>query len=190
MAIIPNVNADLSSDLPGIGNYTDLYNEKFGSSESSASDISSEVPDYDNLYMINRDWAEEQAQKQMDFQTSANKIAMDFAAEQADKERAFQTEMANSAWQRAVEDMKKAGLNPILAYSQGGAAVPSVNSASGVTSVGSKASMSDTGYNAAELDYAYTKMVVNAATDILGDILNFASKGKSTTVNHYLAGNK
>ena len=107
--------------------------------------------DYVNYYFDNREWAEEQAQKQMDFQSSANKIAMDFASAEADRERAFETEMANSAYQRAVADLKAAGLNPILAYSQGGASVPSVSSPSGFSSSGSVARMGDFGYTSEQL---------------------------------------
>lgn len=53
-----------------------------------------------------------------------NSVAMNYNSAEALANREWQEHMSSTAYQRAVEDMKKAGINPILAFSNGGASTP------------------------------------------------------------------
>ena len=60
-------------------------------------------------------------QKNWDIASAANQAS----AEQAQRQMDFQERMRSTQYQTAIEDMQKAGLNPMLAYQQGGAGTPS-----------------------------------------------------------------
>lgn len=58
-------------------------------------------------------------------------VAQDFSASEAQKQRDWNTEMSNTAYQRQVEDMKAAGLNPAMMYAGSGSTPGSVQGSSG-----------------------------------------------------------
>ncbi len=60
----------------------------------------------------------------------------EYQSDEAATNRQFQADMANTSYQRRVDDLKAAGLSPMLAYSQGGAAVPSGAQGSSAANVG------------------------------------------------------
>lgn len=75
-------------------------------------------------------------------QEKANK--QNIALDKANKE--WMERMSSTAYQRGMEDMKKAGLNPMLAFQQGGASAPS--SASPTVGAASKTALLDAGMKA------------------------------------------
>lgn len=63
-----------------------------------------------------------------------------FQSDQAARQMDFQQRNSDSIWQRGVKDIQAAGLNPMLAYSQGGNPAASGAAATGSAAAGSAAS--------------------------------------------------
>ena len=113
-----------------------------------ASDFDKMFSSMQTLANNNNSWSAQQAAQQMDFQSreademrtfnmseaqkerdwSAAQAALtrEYNSKEAATNRDWQEMMSNSAHQREVEDLKKAGLNPVLSAGGQGASVTSV----------------------------------------------------------------
>lgn len=100
---------------------------------------------------------------------------MAFNAQQAELNRQWQERMSNTAYQRAVADMKAAGINPILASQLGGANTGSGSTAS--TSAPNSASAQSFMGNIPE--WAFGIMAISGLIDSFSNIFNQQSGSDS-----------
>jgi len=86
------------------------------------------------------------ASRQMAFQKKANA-----------KQMRFQNHMASTSYKRAMADMENSGLNPILAYKQGGAATPggATSGGAGIAAQNPDAAYGDLGSKVAQAAQVY-----------------------------------
>lgn len=167
-------NASSGVTLTGNDLFDAISNTGVPVNSSGSGSLGSEFNQMYNLIMQQTDknnaFSAEQAQRQMDFQERMNNIAMEFNSAEAAKNREWQEMMSNTAHQREIEDLKAAGLNPVLSASGGnGAAVTSGATAQGVTSAGAKGD-TDTSANSAIAGLYGT--MINAKTQMANAALS------------------
>lgn len=111
----------------------------------------------------------------------------DFNAREAQKNRDWQTEMANTAYQRAITDMKAAGLNPALAMGGISSNVPSGGAAtvSGASMGAASANMASGGVLGADsANISSYSGQMESTAGMLG-ILGAVMSGLSSAANYW-----
>lgn len=164
-----NLQPGVGSGLMRAGSAIGALSNEIGGTSSAAANAESAASAYAAMAQSSAE-----AAANREFQREYWEKTSAFNALEAQKNRDWQERMSNTAYQRAMADMKAAGLNPILAYQQGGASTPSGGSAA----VGTLAGAMGTGYSyQAMQDNSDTIKLMSIFANTAADALMALGKG-------------
>lgn len=154
----------------------DFFNEGTSKGQLYYSDdsrVSQPVSDSDNaIQYLDGLFASVGAENELNraYNSAEAQLQRDWSSAEAEKNRQWQTQMSNSAYQRSVEDLKQAGLNPILA------ATGSASTPSGVSYSGSSASHQVGGGDTASSMLHAIAALASSSSDVMRAVLPFLKK--------------
>lgn len=137
----------------------------------------------------NNAWSAQQAKELRDWQSEQARITRQYNSAEAEKNRSWQKEMSDTAHQREIADLQKAGLNPVLSVLGGnGASTTSGATASATTPSGA---MGSTDMSGASSFVNLMGNMLNQMTELskmnTSALTNLAVADKYTEMSKYTA---
>lgn len=142
---------------------------------------------------LDRAWQDQHTAKQNKFSAEQAELAwernqqsareaMRFEADQARINREWQTEMSNTAYQRQIADLKKAGINPVFALNGGGASSPSGSTASGSAGYASPAQGTSAKGAQANVSTSFLRDMIMSAVSVASAVGSLSSVFKNVPI--------
>lgn len=142
-----------------------------------------------NTTLLNNAWSAQQASNLRDWQSREAEKVRKYNAAEAEKNRSWQEFMSGSAHQREIEDLKKAGLNPVLSALGGNGA--STTSGATASSQAPSGAMGSTDFSGSQalvgLLGSFLQQQTQLAQMNTSALTNLAVADKYTAMSKYTA---